>query len=270
MVSRHGLARAAFDRYIGIDYSGAKKPTSKLTGLQVYEGTVEAVPVKALMSPGARDHWTRRGVAEWLAEQLRNAPRSLVGIDHGFSFPIEYFKGHGIEQSWPLFLEDFCRHWPTGLDDVTVRFVRDGGAGNCLERKGEANWKRLTERRTRSAKSVFHFDVPGVANSTHAGLPWLRYIRDQVGDRVHFWPFDGWAIPEGKSAVVEVYPSLWSAIYAPEQRTPDEHDAFVSAAWMREADLAGSLPRFFNPLLNEEERRQANVEGWILGVGIKP
>jgi hypothetical protein len=35
----------------------------------------------------------------------------------------------------------------------------------------------LTEIRAGAAKSVFHFDVPGsVAKSTHAGLPWLRYL----------------------------------------------------------------------------------------------
>ena len=39
------------------------------------------------------------------------------------------------------------------------------------------------------------FHVPGsVAKSTHAGLPWLRYLRQQMGTRVHFWPFDGWVI----------------------------------------------------------------------------
>ena len=47
----------------------------------------------------------------------------------------------------------------------------------------------LTEIRAGAAKSVFHFDVPGsVAKSTHAGLSWLRYIRHEVGDRVHIYP----------------------------------------------------------------------------------
>ena len=58
---------------------------------------------------------------------------------------------------------------------------------------GSARWRRLTEERARGAKSVFHFDVQGaVAKSTHAGIPWLRFIRQQRGARVHFWPFDGW------------------------------------------------------------------------------
>jgi hypothetical protein len=77
---------------------------------------------------------------------------------------------------------------------------------------------------------VFHFDVQGsVAKSTHSGIPWLRFIR-RLGTRVHFWPFDGWDIPAGRSTIAEVYPSLWRRGFAPEGRTPDQHDAFCIAA----------------------------------------
>jgi hypothetical protein len=37
-----------------------------------------------------------------------------------------------------------------------------------------------------------------VAKSTHAGIPWLRFIRQRLGARVHFWPFDGWDIPDSR------------------------------------------------------------------------
>ena len=95
-----------------------------------------------------------------------------------------------------------------------------------------------------------HFDVQGsVAKSTHAGLPWLLYLRLQLGDRVHFWPFDGWAIPAGRSAAVEIYPRLWSHTFAREDRTTDQHDAYSVAAWMRRADLDGSLTGFLDPPL---------------------
>jgi hypothetical protein len=50
-----------------------------------------------------------------------------------------------------------------------------------------------------------------VAKSTHAGIPWLRFVRQRLGPCVHFWPFDGWNIPAGRSAIAEVYPSLWRA-----------------------------------------------------------
>ena len=132
---------------------------------------------------------------------------------------------------------------------------------------GNARWRRLTEVRAGSAKSVFHFDVPGsVAKSTHAGLPWLRYLRSEVGDRVHFWPFDGWDVPVGRSVVVEVYPSLWSRSLAREGRDADQHDAYSVAAWLQRADHAGSLAEFFEPSLTAAERAVAQVEGWILGV----
>jgi hypothetical protein len=132
---------------------------------------------------------------------------------------------------------------------------------------GNPRWRRLTEERAGSAKSVYHFDVQGsVAKSTHAGIPWLRFIRQRLGERVHFWPFDGWNIPAGRSAVVEVYPSLWSRSFAREERNGDQHDAYSAAAWMPRADLDGSLAMFLNPSLATPERAVAQVEGWILGV----
>ena len=92
--------------------------------------------------------------------------------------------------------------------------------GNGAARMGNARWRRLTEERAGSAKSVFHFDVQGsVAKSTHAGIPWLRFIRQRLGPRVHFWPFDGWDIPAGRSAIAEVYPALWSRSFAREGRS---------------------------------------------------
>jgi hypothetical protein len=134
-------------------------------------------------------------------------------------------------------------------------------------RKLNTRWRRLTEERAGGAKSVFHFDVQGsVAKSTHAGIPWLRFIRLRLGGRVHFWPFDGWEIPAGRSAIVEVYPALWSHSFAREESTGDQHDAYSSAAWLSCADLDRRLPAFLKPGLTPPERAVAQVEGWILGV----
>jgi hypothetical protein len=38
---------------------------------------------------------------------------TVVGIDHAFAFPIEFFEKYGLPHDWPLFLDDFQRHWPT-------------------------------------------------------------------------------------------------------------------------------------------------------------
>jgi len=256
-----------FSRYIGIDYAGAQTPTSSLKGLRVYMADQVSSPVEVQPPPSPRKYWTRRGIAEWLVERLAENRPTLVGVDHGFSFPLRYFETHGLPQDWPAFLDDFRHHWPTDEDDTYVDFVREGVCGNGAVRLGDARWRRLTEVRAGAAKSVFHFDVQGsVAKSTHAGLPWLLYLRRQLGGRVHFWPFDGWDIPAGRSVIAEVYPSLWSRSFAREGRNHDQHDAYSVAAWMRRADLDGSLAEFLRPDLAPGEREVAQIEGWILGI----
>lgn len=257
-----------YARYVGIDYSGAQTPNSGLSGLRVSMAERHGEPIEVRPARGAMKHWTRRGIAEWLVGRLAEEEPAIVGIDHGFSFPLAYFDRHGLPRDWPAFLDDFCRHWPTDDEDTSVQLVRGGAAGNGSARAGDAKWRRVTEVRAGGAKSVFHFDVQGsVAKSTHAGLPWLRYIRQQLAGRVHFWPFDGWTPPAGRSVVAEVYPSLWSRSFPRADRTPDQHDAWSVAEWLRRADLDGVLASSLTPPLTAEEREIALMEGWILGLG---
>jgi hypothetical protein len=260
--------KTVFRHYIGVDYSGAQTPLASLKGLRVYLAESDAPPVEVVPPPSPRKYWSRRGIAEWLVGWLSKDVPTLVGIDHGFSFPLHYFEAHGLKPDWPAFLDDFQRHWPTDDDHAYVDFVREGVMGNGAARAGNARWRRLTEERARGAKSVFHFDVQGsVAKSTHAGIPWLRFIRQRFPNRVHFWPFDGWDIPTGRSAIAEVFPSLWRRRFAPEKgRTPDQHDAFCIATWLARADRDGTLGGFLKPDLSLAERAVAQVEGWILGV----
>lgn len=255
-----------FERYFGMDYSGAETATSSLKGLRVYSATLTEPPAEVPPPPGPRKHWTRRGLAEWLATELRDGPPTLVGIDHAFSFPVRYFEVHRIPPDWPTFLDDFQQHWPTDENNLYVDFIREGVCGNGAARTGSSRWRRMTEERCR-AKSVFHFDVPGsVAKSTHAGLPWLRYLRQQLGEMIHFWPFDGWTPPPGRSVIAEVYPSLWSKTFPIEGRTSDQHDAYSAARWMQETDATGKLSACFAPTLRPLEKTEATVEGWILGI----
>ena len=256
-----------FERYFGIDYSGAQTPESSLTGLRVFAATPTQSPVEIHPPPSPRKYWTRRGLAEWLAVELKSGPATLVGIDHAFSFPLRYFEVHRLPPDWPMFLDDFQRHWPTDEEHMYVDFIRDGLHGNGSERSGNARWRRIAEERCR-AKSVFHFDMQGsVAKSTHAGLPWLRFLRAQLGARVHFWPFDGWKPTHGGSVIAEVYPALWSRTFPDEGRNGHQHDAYSVARWMREHDQSGPLGDSFDPRLTATERAVAQTEGWILGLG---
>ena len=257
----------AFQRYIGIDYSGAQTPTDSLPGLRIYQANPLSPAVEVMPPPSPRKYWTRQEIAEWLVDRLSGRFPILVGIDHGFSFPLKYFEKYSLPLDWAFFLEDFQQHWPTDGPNMYVDFVRDGFRGNGAARCGNKKWRRITELRARAAKSVFHFDCTGsVAKSTHAGIPWLHYLRQRVGERVHFWPFDGWTPPPGRSVIAEVYPALWNKEFLFVEPTRDQHDAYCIAEWLRVADAEGSLHKYLSPQLESSERKTAEIEGWILGV----
>jgi hypothetical protein len=254
-----------FDTHIGIDYSGAETPVSRLAGLQVYASTGNQPP-EQICSPLFKENrpcnWTRQEIAQWLTDTAKGGHRFIAGIDHAFSFPRSYFHRYRLK-TWDAFLVDFCKPWPTHEPHVFIDRIRDEGP----KRTGSNDEFRLTERWTSSAKSVFQFDVRGqVAKSTHAGIPWLHYIRQQAKGLVHVWPFDGWAMPKDKCVIVEVYPSIFSNRYPPEDRRADQHDAYVVARWLSDMDRRDSLDRCFHPALTEDEQQVADLEGWILGI----
>jgi hypothetical protein len=255
----------AFDMHIGIDYSGAGAPTSRMAQLQVYAVTEGREP-EPLRTPAApedqRWNWSRKEIAEWLIGQARSGTRFVAGIDHAFSFPLSYFERYKLT-GWCEFLDDFCRHWPTDRPHTYVDFVRDTGP----PRTGGGDEFRLVEKRTSPARNVFRFEGHGcIAKSTHAGIPWLRTIRREAGDQVHVWPFDGWYVPEDKSLLVEVDSVIFKKRYPSKGRTDYQQAAYAVARWLFETDRRGELGRFFIPPLTDEERRIASREGWILGV----
>jgi hypothetical protein len=258
----------AFDRYIGINYSGAETPTSRMARLQVYAVTGGGAP-KPVTTPAAPEgqhwNWSRREIAEWLIGLARSKTRFIAGIDHAFSFPVSYFDRYKLK-GWDQFLDDFGRHWPTDDPHVYVDFVRERDP----PRSGGAQDYRLVEVRASPARSVFRFEGHAcIAKSTHAGLPWLRKIRREAGDRLHFWPFDGWDIPAGKSVLAEVDPSLLRNRDPMQGRTAHQHTAYSVARWLSEIDRQGALDQFLHPPLTDEERTIAAREGWILGVPVE-
>ena len=106
-----------------------------------------------------------------------------------------------------------------------------------------------------------------MAKATHAGIPWILFLRKELGGKVHFWPFDGFAIPEGKSAMVEIHPSLVRKRYpVPAGFTEYERDAYGAARWLQEIDRQEQLSRYLLPHLTDEEQLTVFLEGRILGV----
>ena len=258
-----------FELAIGIDYSGAKTPLSRSAALQVYKALPGSVP-RIVTSPASSDnrkrHWNRKEIAWWLAEQLQQQRRLIVAIDHGFSFPVDYFQRNQL-RDWHQFLEDFVTHWPTRDETVSIDDLRANENSLAQRRRGSSRELRLTEAWSGSAKSVFQFDVQGsVAKSTHAGIPWLHWLRAQFQHQIHWWPYDGWEPPQGKSIFCEGYPTLLRKRYPREGRSADQHDAYCLAAWLRRLVDQQTLGRYLNVPLTDQEREIARREGWILGV----
>ncbi len=266
-----------FECFIGIGYSGAQTSLTRLKGLQVYAVQRGARGVQRWAcrpsSAGIGSvNWNRREVAERLRDEVLRGTHFLAGMDHGFSLPVAHFGHHRLD-AWPAFLNNFVAHWPThqdrvGVDAVRRRLMRQrSGTWVPAQHDASADALRLTERWTVSARSVFLFDVQGVtAKAAHAGIPWLKWLRDEVGDRLHFWPFDGWRLPADKPVIVEVHPSIFRRRYPREQRESDEHDAYATARWMADMDARGALDACFDPPLTPMERDVAALEGWMLGV----
>ena len=98
-----------FARHIGIDYSGAQTPTSRLKALQVYAAADEGEPVK--ISTPAEDvkNWSRLEIAQYCLKVLQSGEPVIIGIDHGFSFQLSYMQRYGITTR-DQFLADFMRH----------------------------------------------------------------------------------------------------------------------------------------------------------------
>ena len=70
-----------FKHYVGIDYSGAQTPTSRLKGLQVYEAQQDGEPVKVGTPTEGAKNWTRLEIAQYCLKVLEPGEPVVIGID---------------------------------------------------------------------------------------------------------------------------------------------------------------------------------------------
>jgi hypothetical protein len=251
-----------FERYIGIDYSGAAEPSTPLRGLQVFVADRKGEPLQKRSTHPRTQKWDRERLAAWLLDRLLEDAPTIVGIDHAFSYPLKALD-ETTRRTWEEFLEWFEVRWPTRYKTVKECLATNLEILN--EYKGAL---RLTDSWVPTAMplcSGWEGNGPNVFFSTHAGIPWLHWLRREGADRIHFWPFDGFAVPPGKSVVAEVYPRLFRRRYQT-RFTGDARDAWLVCQWLKDRDEKDCLAPCFKPPLDEAEVRQARVEGWIFGV----
>lgn len=90
-----------YNRYIGIDYSGAKSPTSSLKGLRVYMADHSALLAKVQQPPSPRKYWTRRVLGDDARRIVFDIERSKHGLLNQVLFTGKYKdRQHLIAGKW--------------------------------------------------------------------------------------------------------------------------------------------------------------------------
>ncbi|MGD8327330.1 MAG: hypothetical protein PVF65_10470 [Sphingomonadales bacterium] len=278
-----------FDRFIAIDWSGAKSAYGHKIKVAVAE---RGDNPPELIRQG--DKWTRADVLEWLRGEALGGPPSLIGFDFSFAPPFvdeaAFLPGEDTAETGPAFWQFVERE----TDDA------DYGAASFLEaRRGQhfylgakdgvkADFMRLRtcERRFNAqggGKPSSIFDAIGAAQVAKASFAGMRVL-NQLRAHIPIWPFDA----PGHNCVVEIYCRLFirhargrglkvrnwgdlnEALAALGSQlisknwdglNDDESDALIGAAGLRAlADEA----KYWNP-----EGLSASVratEGWTFGV----
>jgi hypothetical protein len=140
-----------FQRYIGIDYSGNSHRKKTLRRLRS-SIAVSVLPASA-GNPDLTKRWSRADLTSWLRDELSpNRPRTIVGIDHGFSLPEAALDVLSCP-AWLDLLAWFQNLYKTTLKDPDLLTITE------VRRHLQVSYNalhpyRLTEQRCAGAKST--------------------------------------------------------------------------------------------------------------------
>jgi hypothetical protein len=250
-----------FDRYFGVDWSGAERSSAQnvyLAEARRGSGGVEVIAVTR-----ARD---RRAAAEFLAgrpfaaapgwqewpgpERLDFDRRALVGLDFAFGFPVR-FELPKLGRSWRW--EDLAR-WAERLDSRSVSVRKSIRNELTLSKQFRLRGgdparphKRETDKHVNGVRpeSVFHLIGPSqVGTASITGIAMLERLRR--GGRAAVWPFDPKVrVDRARVVLVEVFPRLWLGKEVRKSELPDrvrriERWKAEDVRFKREAELAAA------------------------------
>ena len=220
----------AFERFIGIDWSGA----ANASGQQVYVAEAHRQDARITLHSvvRARDRsavetflrgWPLTHAPTWEdwpgPGELDRRPRRIVGLDFAFGFPAAFLHPE-LDSAWSW--EDLAR-WAATLDAS----ASSGEAESTLRQAIEASDALREQFRTRGGNtremhlritdrhapgrptSVFHLIGPSqVGLGSITGLAMLHRLRRT--EQLAVWPFDGLErLKRARAVLVEVFPRMW-------------------------------------------------------------
>jgi hypothetical protein len=224
----------AFDRFIGIDWSGAGGEYQ--AGIQVAQIDTDTKRLQ-LVRPAGGSHWSRQSVLDFITSVTDQ--RTLVGFDFAFSLPwnrdlksLPVCLG-GLEGARALwaFIDDFCNNMP---------FLHAGSIWQSQEspfRPFIKFWSRVSQyqgelfdggqlRRTEIAaqasglrpKSVYRLAGHQVGAGSFAGMRLLNRIARAQSKDIAIWPFD--EIEAANVVIAEIYPTAFYRLTDHSRPTP--------------------------------------------------
>lgn len=282
-----------FDRFVAIDWSGAKGSRHKGIALAICEAG-DGAP--RLVEP-PHGVWSRTAILNWL--RARAGERLLVGFDFSFAPPYIERRAYLPGEATPDTARPFWAYVDATCDDD------DLGAASFLDSRrgrhfylGAADGPKADFMHFRRCEAHFNasgggkpstvYDAIGAAQVAKASFAGMRLLH-HLGRDVPVWPID--PVPPTGPLVVEIYttiaaraaglrkgiskmrgaaaldaalthPAIGSRPHAPLDRYDDHAtDAILTAAWLRARAIDAAL---WNPAPLKSEI--ARTEGWTFGV----
>lgn len=291
------IVQGIFEKFIGIDWSGAKRPKNL---------RVAVCELGKLVPKLEGEHWHRDELVEWIVREA-NQRRILVGTDFAFAYPYcdenAYFprlaeSPVSVLALWQA-IDNICQdeyHFYAGpiYKDRTTPFsdyfcYQDGARPHYSKNRLRRTEDKICAEFYTQPSCVFKCVGPDqVGPGSVAGMRALHFLVTNHTHTMSIWPFD--SISKNKSVLVEIFPRLFFACAGEDSRqwkdlntvntvlrhfesepleqgfdfsskyAEDKIDAIISAAALRELS---SHPKVWRP--RSLEGKAQRFEGWIFG-----
>jgi len=297
---RHVAGEHGFERFIGIDWSGARSEDQPVA-LAIAEATTGGGPRLTTPPHGRTRKWTRSAARALLGERLApGMPRTLVAIDMAVGLPWGSDRAlfgvvgwramvdamaadHGLANELGVVgsarstAERINARFPDGAPFRTDQTRNDGR----FYRRHRVAYYRQVEALVPQAISPWYLGSGGkVGYHTISGMFTLAQLlarRDRGELDFTVWPHEGTTLADEGHAIVECYPAAMGAkasvVAADGVISGDERDALGIVRWLLARSEQGVLgDAFVLPDLGFGRvdgvacSEQLEFEGWILGI----
>ncbi|WGH79785.1 molybdopterin-binding protein [Jannaschia ovalis] len=272
----------SFELVIAADWSAAATPTGRRPRKDAIWVCADRAGSREL-----RYFPTRAAALDWIGALLAEGQRTLLGFDFAMGFPPGFAAALTGEARALAVWDWLAVHVTDAADNANNRFElaqvinrRFPGTGPFWGRPAALDLpdlpatdraraahgmaeRRQVEARARNAKPVWQLAYAGaVGSQTLLGMAALSRLRRAHPD-LAVWPQEtGFARPEARIVLAEIYPSLFDD-NAQDHAIKDARQVMAASAALR----AAPGEWWTAPAALPDAARIASEEGWILGVG---